>query len=198
MILILSWHSTLECIQGQLLLRRLEGEKAVAESLPLVKSSLMSPLRLFKRWIASEHQHLGSLSPFIPISHLPAPKCYSARCLWNSGCRKICNVMTDFLSPEHSLTVAVEKRKKNKKSGVLRMPESSLCCDFQILGFWSLRNLPWQGLGCFWFSYDKFAIRYLHKDALTQKSVENHINGEVHERSQWVWDQNISWSKACW
>lgn len=150
MILILSWHSTQECIQGQLLLRRLEGEKAVAESLPLVKSSLMSPLRLFKRWIAQEHQHLGSPSPLIPVSHLPVPKFCSALCLWNSGWRKIHNVMTDFLSPEHSLTVAVEKEKKKRSQERWECLSPASAVIFRYWEFGAFEISPdrvWAGFG---------------------------------------------------
>lgn len=135
-------------------MRRTGGEKAVAESPALGYSNLMSPLRLFKRWIASEHQHLGSPLPHIPISHLPEPKCCSPWCLQIVSWRKIHNVRTGFLSWVHSLTVAVGKRKKKKekkytvKTRVLRMLVSSLCYslnDFQLLGVSSFWHLPWWG-----------------------------------------------------
>ena len=158
----------------------------------------MSPQRLFKRWIASEHQHLGSPSPLMPVSHLPVPKCYSAWCLQSSGWRKIRNVMTDFLSPAHSLTVAVEKKKKQETKSA-----EDAWVQF-MLWFSAARNLEplkssLRGFGLFFcFLIANLTITYLHKDALTQESVENHRNTEACERPKRGWDQNISWSKACW
>lgn len=143
----------------------------------------MSPRRLFKRWIASEHQHLGSPSPLMPVSHLPVPKCYSAWCLWNSGWRKIHNVMTDFLSPAHSLTVAVEKR-KNKKTRSAQEAWVQFTLWFSAVRSLEPLKSPPIGFGLFFlFPYANLTIMYLYKDALTQESVENHRNRQVCERS---------------
>lgn len=163
-------------------MRRTGGEKAVAESPALGYSNLMSPLRLFKRWIASEHQHLGSPLPHIPISHLPEPKCCSPWCLQIVSWRKIHNVRTGFLSWVHSLTVAVGKRKKKKEKKIHSKNKSAedACVQFVLQFEWfsavrsfELLTSPLMGISllffhshsCFAF-LENWATMYLHKKAL--------------------------------
>lgn len=140
----------------------------------------MSPQRLFKRWIASEHQHLGSPSPLMPVSHPPVPKCYSAWCLRNSGWRKIRNVMTDFLSPAHSLTVAVEKRKKQKTKSTEDAWVQFTLWFSAVNEFGGFEISPDRLWADFLFPYGKF-----DNYVFTQRCINSGVCGKPQKWSVW-------------
>lgn len=134
----------------------------------------MSPQRLIKRWIASEHQYLGSPSPLMPVSHLLVPKCCSSWCLWNGAF-----VMSwQIFCHERTAWLLLWKKLKTKTQewwGCLN-PVYAVICALEPL------KPPLMGSGlAFLFPYCKF-----YNYGFTQRCINSGVCGKPQKwRSVW-------------